>query len=134
MFNICLFQLRISCYGLVTYPVETLSLPVNLLSFKKRSGQKAVGPERSIASRSFSEGLGSGYRVKAFCLSLSGYNFEILTTNISTYYFILFNFTNIKTGLSVSFKIFARFSSAFFFSGYFGVEFLKALVVTCALS
>jgi len=31
--------IRISYYGLATYPVKTVSLPANLLSIKERSGQ-----------------------------------------------------------------------------------------------
>ena len=31
--------IRISNYGLATYPVKTVSLPANLLSIKERSGQ-----------------------------------------------------------------------------------------------
>jgi hypothetical protein len=39
-----------------------------------------------------------------------------------------FNLTIIKTGLSVSFSLFASFSSSFFFSGYSGAEFLNSSV------
>lgn len=44
-----------------------------------------------------------------------------------------FNLTVINTGLSVSFRLFASFSSSCFFSGYFGVEFLNSLLVTQVL-
>ena len=44
--------------------------------------------------------------------------------------FYFFNLTIIKTGLSVSFRLFASFSSSFFFSEYLGVAFLNSTLFT----
>ncbi len=55
----------------------------------------------------------------------------LLRLIIATY---SFNFTSIKTGLSFSLRLFASCSSSFFFSGYFGVEFLNSSESTWALS
>ena len=45
-----------------------------------------------------------------------------------------FSLTNTSTGLSVSLRLAASFSSSFFFSGYLGIEFLKISEETCSFS
>jgi len=65
------------------------------------------------------------YRFKELCIALGN-----LFTISESYYFSL---TSISTGLSFSSRLAASSSSSFFFSGYFGVEFMKDSVSVCLI-